>query len=132
MFNCVNEMQIRVTGDKMHQTDRNNVRAAIIAEVMEMLAANGVECAMVKEGLAVNVQHADLGAVNFVVDVKKKNLDYDYDFEVEDYQAEVKAKADKAEALAKAKAAKAARDKAERVAKAKARAAAAAEREKSE
>ena len=119
MFQNVSNAKVRMNGDKMHQVDRNKLRAEIIAEVMQMLASAGVDCGLTREGLAVNVAHDDLGCINFVVDVKMKNLDYDFDFEVEDYQAEQNAKAEKAKAQAEAKAAKIKAD-AERRAKAQA------------
>jgi hypothetical protein len=114
MFNTVSNAKVRMNGDKMHQVDRNKLRADIMAEIMQVLQNAGVECAVIREGVAVNVAHDDLGCINFVVDVKMKNADFDYDFEVEDYQAEQKAKAQ-----AEAKAAKIKAD-AERRAKAQA------------
>lgn len=106
MFNNVSNAKVRMNGDKMHQVDRNKLRADIMAEIMQVLRNAGVECGMVREGVAVNVAHEDLGCINFVVDVKMKNLDFDYDFEVEDYQAEQDAKAAKAKEQAELKAAK--------------------------
>lgn len=106
MFQNVSNAKVRMNGDKMHQVDRNKLRAEIMAEVMQVLQNAGVECGMVREGVAVNVAHEDLGCINFVVDVKMKNADFDFDFEVEDFQAEQNAKAEKAKAQAEAKAAK--------------------------
>lgn len=119
MFKNVSNAKVRMNGDKMHQVDRNKLRADIMAEIMQVLQNAGVECAVIREGVAVNVAHDDLGCINFVVDVKMKNADFDYDFEVEDYQAEQNAKAEKAKAQAEAKAAKIKAD-AERRAKAQA------------
>jgi len=119
MFQNVSNAKVRMNGDKMHQVDRNKLRAEIMAEVMQVLQNAGVECGMVREGVAVNIPHEDLGCINFVVDVKMKNADFDFDFEVEDFQAEQNAKAEKAKAQAEAKAAKIKAD-AERRAKAQA------------
>ena len=119
MFQNVSNAKVRMNGDKMHQVDRNKLRTEIMAEIMQALQNAGVECAVIREGVAVNVAHDDLGCINFVVDVKMKNADFDYDFEVEDYQAEQNAKAEKAKAQAEAKAAKIKAD-AERRAKAQA------------
>ena len=112
MFQNVSNAKVRMNGDKMHQVDRNKLRADIMAEIMQVLQNAGVECAVIREGVAVNVAHDDLGCINFVVDVKMKNADFDYDFEVEDYQAEQNAKAEKAKAQAEAQA-KAEKEKAE-------------------
>ena len=98
MFNNVSNAKVRMSGEKMHQTDRNKMRADVIAEIMEVMHKNGVECGLVHDGIAVNIPHEDLGCINFVVDVKMKNADYDYDFEVEDYQKEQAIKAEKAKA----------------------------------
>lgn len=119
MFQNVSNAKIRMNGDKMHQVDRNKLRVEIMAEIMQALQNAGVECGVVREGVAVNVAHDELGCVNFVVDIKMKNADFDFDFEVEDYQAEQKAKAEKAQAQAEAKARKIQADK-ERRAKAQA------------
>lgn len=119
MFQNVSNAKVRMNGDKMHQVDRNKLRADIMVEIMQVLQNAGVECDVIREGVAVNVAHDDLGCINFVVDVKMKNADFDYDFEVEDYQAEQNAKAEKAKAQAEAKAAKIKAD-AERRAKAQA------------
>ena len=72
MFNNVSNAKVRMNGDKMHQVDRNKLRADIMAEIMQVLRNAGVECGMVREGVAVNVAHEDLGCINFVIDVKMK------------------------------------------------------------
>ena len=110
MFNNVSNAKVRMSGEKMHQTDRNKMRADVIAEIMEVMHKNGVECGLVHDGIAVNIPHEDLGCINFVVDVKMKNADYDYDFEVEDYQKEQAIKAEKAKAQKEEKEAKIKKD----------------------
>ena len=110
MFNNVSNAKVRMSGEKMHQTDRNKMRADVIAEIMEVMHKNGVECGLVHDGIAVNIPHEDLGCINFVIDVKMKNADYDYDFEVEDYQKEQAIKAEKAKAQKEEKEAKIKKD----------------------
>ena len=117
MMKQIETMQVRLTGDKIQQTDRNRMRTAIVAETMAMFKAAGLDCAMTKDGLAVCIPHEDLGCVCFIADIKMKDLNYDYDFEVDDYAATLAAKE------AEAKARKVAEDKARREAKAQAEAA---------
>lgn len=123
MMKQIETMQVRLTGDKIQQTDRNRMRAAIVAETMAMFKAAGLDCAMTKDGLAVCIPHEDLGCVCFIADIKMKDLNYDYDFEVDDYAATLAAKEAEAKAKAEAKARKVAEDKARREAKAQAEAA---------
>lgn len=110
----VNGMQLRTNGDKLHQTDRNAMRMALIQDVKALLCKYGVECGMVADGLAVNVEHEELGAINFVLDLKMKNLDYDYDFEIEDYEARMQEARARQEQKMRDKKAAIARDKAKR------------------
>lgn len=112
MFNKINAMTLRVNGDKLHQTDRNALRLELLNAIVDVMQRNGVELGMVKEGIAVNLPHEELGAINFVVDVKMKGLDYDFDFEVADWSAEQKRKAEDKQAKAEAKARKIAEQKA--------------------
>lgn len=122
MFKNVNEMKIRMNGDKMHQTDRNALRTAIANEIAQTLVNLGVDCGFTRDGLALNIAHDELGAVNCVVEIKMKDLTFDFDFEVEDFAQVQAAKEAEAKAKAEAKARKIAEDKAKREARAKAQA----------
>ena len=86
MIKTVNEMKIRTNGDKMHQTDRNNLRIKLIQKVKEMLEQNQIECDYTADGLTLNIPHDDLGSINCIIDLRMKNLDFDFDFEVEDFK----------------------------------------------
>ena len=117
MFEKIMNAEVRMSGEKMHQTDRNKLRTEAMADIMHTLKVNGIECDMVRDGIAVNIPHSELGAINFVIDVKMKGLDYEYDYEVESYAAEVAEKAEVAREKAEAKAKKVAADKARRAEK---------------
>ena len=117
MFERIMNAEVRMSGEKMHQTDRNKLRTEAMADIMHTLKVNGIECDMVRDGIVVNIPHSELGAVNFVIDVKMKGLDYEYDYEVESYAAEVAEKAAVAREKEEAKAKKIAADKARRAEK---------------
>lgn len=91
MIKTVNEMKIRTNGDKMHQTDRNNLRIKLIQKVKEMLEQNQIECDYTADGLTLNIPHDELGSINCIIDLRMKNLDFDFDFEVEDFKNHLRA-----------------------------------------
>ena len=97
MFKEIANANPRLANGKIHQSDRNNLRLEAVNDLLKLLnSCDGFEAGLVSEGIAINVQNEELGNINFVIDVKMKNLDYDFDFEVDDYAKVLALKEEKA------------------------------------
>jgi hypothetical protein len=82
MFNSIiQNANLRVTGNRIHQTDRNKLRVQLINVLKEHLQAQNIEVGLVKEGIAVSTFNEEIGEVNFVIDIKMKDLNFDFEDE---------------------------------------------------
>lgn len=104
--NVIQNAKVRVSGDKIHQTDRNNLKIQLMQVLKDFLATNDVEVGFVKEGIAVSTFNEEIGEVNFVIDIKMKDLNFDFEAEVEDFEFEQKQKLEAQKAKNEAKQAK--------------------------
>jgi hypothetical protein len=82
MFNSIiQNANLRVTGNRIHQTDRNKLRVQLINVLKEHLQAQNIEVGLVKEGIAVSTFNEEIGEVNFIIDIKMKDLNFDFEDE---------------------------------------------------
>lgn len=102
-------LRTNTAGTALHQTDRNAIGTETEDALQALLTVNEVPATQVKDGIAIEYEHAELGCITVVVSVTVKALDYDILTEAEAYEAE---KVAKAEAKAK-KEAETAKKKAE-------------------
>ena len=93
--NVIQNAKVRVSGDKIHQTDRNNLKIQLMQVLKDFLATNEIEVGFVKEGIAVSTFNEEIGEVNFVIDIKMKDLNFDFEAEIEDFQFEMEQKRSK-------------------------------------
>ena len=101
--NVIQNAKVRVSNDKIHQTDRNNLKIQLMNVLKDFLQANEIEVGFVKEGIAVSTFNEEIGEVNFVIDIKMKDLNFDFEAEIEDFQFEQKAKIEAQQAKNEAK-----------------------------
>lgn len=93
LFNkVVKDFKLRTAGDKIHQTDRNNLKIALMTTLKDFLTDNEVEVDFVKEGIAVSTFNEEIGEVNFVIDIKMKDLNFDFETETLIFKEEQEAK----------------------------------------
>lgn len=82
MFNSVvQKANLRITGDKIHQTDRNKLRIQLLQTLKENLENQNVEVCFLKEGIAVSTFNEEIGEINFIIDIKMKDLNFDFENE---------------------------------------------------
>lgn len=96
---------------ELKQNERNQLKADILKAFAEFLTENGIENFQVKDGLAIEITNADLGAIPVVIDFTMKSLQFDVVTENEIFMKEVAEKHAKAEAKAREKQAKIAQTK---------------------
>lgn len=99
MKNFVNSIATRVlrtnsTATALHQTDRNALRSDSLTALANTLTAMEIPNTMVKEGIAIELPHDELGAVVIVLSETVKDLNYDIATEGEEYAREVAEKAE--------------------------------------
>ncbi|MFW6046976.1 MAG: hypothetical protein ACOCP4_04235 [Candidatus Woesearchaeota archaeon] len=87
---------ITVKGDKMKQTERNEIKAMIVEAIAQDIAETGVQVMQVERGHAVVIPHEVEGAVVTVFDSVVKQFDYDPYFEHEEYEKTQEAKRERA------------------------------------
>lgn len=98
------KFQLNEKGE-LKQNERNGFRAEFLANLSDFLTENGVPNLATKDGLAVEVENTEIGAVTVVVGVTVKTLEFDALTESEEFAKAVAEKAriakEKAEAKAK-------------------------------
>lgn len=91
--------KLSANGEKLFQTDGMQLKADFNAELKDLLVKAGCEVLETKDGLAVVLYNAELGAMVVCVDGVVKSLSYDAVYENELFVKEKEMKA--AEKLAK-------------------------------
>jgi len=82
---------------EIKQNDRNALKTNLTSELLDHLKELGVDVALVKDGVAVQMPHDELGSVPFVISVTMKTSEFDIVHESETFAQE---QLDKAKALA--------------------------------
>ena len=100
---------LKVSGEKINQTQRNDMKNAIISALVADLTELGFATAHTKDGAIVQIEN-DTANVFISFDGTIKNLDFDLDGAVNEYTESVEAKAER-ERLAKEKKDKALKEK---------------------
>ena len=95
----VQTLKLRSSGEKIHQTDRNNLRADIQKAQAELY--KNYQMYQTKEGICVVFENEELGAIPVIFSATIKDLNFDFEQEEKDYLAEIEEKKAKAEQKAK-------------------------------
>ena len=98
----VGEMELKVTNEKINQTQRNSLKADFMNSLVEMFAEKGIELNRTENGLVLKVEGKDYD-LHFEIDAVVKGLDYDLVASIDEYNAKIADRNERATQLAKAK-----------------------------
>lgn len=77
---------LKMSGDNINQTQRNELKGATVQAIHDLLKANGVEVALTSKGVAMVLDTATNRKFIVEIDAVVKNAKYDLAQEVADYQ----------------------------------------------
>ena len=77
---------LKMSGDNINQTQRNELKGATVQALHDLLKANGVEVALTSKGVAMVLDTATNRKFIVEIDAVVKNAKYDLSQEVADYQ----------------------------------------------
>lgn len=77
---------LKMSGDNINQTQRNELKGATVQALHDLLKANGVEVALTSKGVAMVLDTATNRKFIVEIDAVVKNAKYDLAQEVADYQ----------------------------------------------
>lgn len=89
------DREIKLTDDKINQSDRNAIRAMLMDALCVDLGGT-----MTSDGIIIEIPHDELGCLMAEVTIKMKSLDYDIESAATEYQEKLTAKAEKEKAKA--------------------------------
>jgi hypothetical protein len=98
----VGEMSLKVTNEKINQTQRNSLKAEFMTSLVEMFSEKGIELHRTSNGLVLKIEGKEHD-IHFEIDAVVKNLDYDLIANVDEYKELVETRKEKQIELAKAK-----------------------------
>lgn len=105
---------LKVSNDKIQQTQRNELKEAATLAVMDLLTVEGVDCFRTNEGIVIAIDNATVRkTVHFVIDPVVKSMDYNLDDEIQAYEDKLEERAERERKLAAKKAEKATKPKTE-------------------
>lgn len=99
------KLRTATNGVDIHQTDRNQLKADFVTALKELLETVA-EVKVVADGLGIEIEHSEFGALTFVVNAVVKSPNFDLTSESEAFALETAQKLAEAEVKAKAKASK--------------------------
>lgn len=91
----IENLNLRTSGNKIHQTDNRQLKTYIHEFLTELLETQDIEVFNVQNALVIELPNDELGGIAIELKAIVKNLDYDIINEVDDYQAHLQAQADK-------------------------------------
>lgn len=91
----IENLNLRTSGNKIHQTDNRQLKAHIHEFLTELLENQDIEVFNVQNALVIELPNVELGGIAIELKAIVKNLDYDIINEVDDYQAHLQTQADK-------------------------------------
>ncbi len=89
--------ELTTTKDRLNRVQATIIKNELL-DAIESQFGGLVDVTRVKDGLAIEIPHDELGSIVFVLDVKNKSLDYDIPTERECYIAELQTKEEKKKA----------------------------------
>lgn len=103
---------LKVSGEKINQTQRNQIKGDLIQALQAELVEQGLDATTTDDGVVVRVEN-ETASVYLAFDVTVKNLDYDFDGAVAEHNEKVAARLERERLLAE-KREKVAQEKAEK------------------
>lgn len=101
VLEVIREKDFTVKGQKMKQTERNELKAMIVEAIAKDIEATGVQVMQVDRGHAVVIPNENEGSIVTVFDSVIKNFDYDPYFEHQEYEKVQEGKRERAEKRAR-------------------------------
>jgi ribosome-associated translation inhibitor RaiA len=98
----VGEMELKVTNEKINQTQRNSLKADFMEGLIEFFAEKGIELHKTTEGLVLKIEGKEHD-IHIALDPVVKNLDFDLIASVDEHNAKIESRIERQQALAKAK-----------------------------
>jgi hypothetical protein len=99
----VGEMSLKVTNEKINQTQRNALKGEFLNSLVEMFKEHNIELHRTSSGLVLKIEGKEHD-LHFELDAVVKGLDYDLIANVDEYNALVETRTEKANELAEKKA----------------------------
>jgi len=99
----VGEMSLKVTNEKINQTQRNSLKAEFMTSLVEMFKEQGIELYRTSNGLVLKIEGKEHD-LHFEIDAVVKGLDFDLMASVDEYNELVQTRTEKANELAEKKA----------------------------
>lgn len=95
---------LKVSNDKIQQTQRNELKESATVAVMDLLTNEGVDCFRTNEGVVIAIDNATTRkTVYFVIDPVVKSMNYDLDDEIQAYEDKLEERAERERKLAEKK-----------------------------
>ena len=98
----VGEMELKVTNEKINQTQRNALKGEFLEALVKMFAENGIELYRTENGLVLKVEGKEHD-IHFELDAVVKGLDFDLVASIDEYNAKIVERTERLNAQAKAK-----------------------------
>ena len=89
---------IKVSNDKINQTERNKMKIDFMQSLTELFADAGVEVSQTKEGLVLQIENKDQN-IFIQLDASIKNLDFDLSSAIDEYESTLLDRAERQKAL---------------------------------
>lgn len=98
----VGEMELKVTNEKINQTQRNSLKGEFMSALVEMFAEKGMELYRTENGLVLKVEGKEHD-LHFEIDAVVKGLEFDLVASIDEYNAKIADRTERLQAQAKAK-----------------------------
>ena len=99
----VGEMSLKVTNEKINQTQRNSLKGEFLNALVSMFKEHNIELHRTANGLVLKVEGKEHD-IHFEIDAVVKNLDYDLVANVDEYASLIADRQERANELAQKKA----------------------------
>jgi hypothetical protein len=96
-------MSLKVSNEKINQTQRNALKAEFMTSLVEMFKEQGIELYRTSNGLVLKIEGKEHD-LHFEIDAVVKGLDFDLIASVDEYNELVQTRTEKANELAQKKA----------------------------
>jgi ribosome-associated translation inhibitor RaiA len=98
----VETMELKVSNEKINQTQRNNLKSEFIDALVSIFAEKGIDLHKTSDGLILKIEGNEHD-IHIGIDAVVKGLDYDLVASIDEYSAKLDARVERQQALAKAK-----------------------------
>jgi elongation factor P--beta-lysine ligase len=94
LIDSIRERVFKTTGEKIQQTQRNNLKTEILQAIQEHMPQD-IVIGRAKEGIILEFPNDELGAIAVVLDIKIKDLEFDVTVPIQELENSIKEKEEK-------------------------------------